>query len=147
MKVIFLDIDGVLFLNKDKSYEGWGKEGSIFDANCCRCLKRIIDETGCKLVLTSSLRLHEEGRAEIFKSLAPFNIVQSDFVGTTPDINSVDRSLEIHTYLRKNPAIISYVVIDDNDIGYKIPYCRIIKVDSNRGIDKDTVKKALKILN
>lgn len=60
MKVIFLDFDGVM----DTAYYGHvhGKEdlpnsdefGTVFDPNCVRSLKEIIDKTGAVIVVTSS---------------------------------------------------------------------------------------------
>jgi len=60
MKIIFLDFDGVM----DTAYYGHiiGKEcrpsndefGTVFDPNCVRNLKEIIDKTGAGIVVTSS---------------------------------------------------------------------------------------------
>ena len=60
MKIIFLDFDGVM----DTAYydhvlakegkPGNDKYGTIFDLYCVQNLKRIIDETGAKIVVSSS---------------------------------------------------------------------------------------------
>ena len=60
MKIIFLDFDGVM----DTAYydhvlakegkPGNDKYGTIFDPYCVQNLKRIIDETGAKIVVSSS---------------------------------------------------------------------------------------------
>ena len=54
MKVIFLDIDGVLNL----CYEGRDEYGSLFHPHLVDNLKRLIDMTGAKIVI-STLRRRE----------------------------------------------------------------------------------------
>ena len=60
MKIIFLDFDGVMdtayydhVLHKEGK-PGNDKYGTIFDPYCVQNLKRIIDETGAKIVVSSS---------------------------------------------------------------------------------------------
>jgi predicted mannosyl-3-phosphoglycerate phosphatase (HAD superfamily) len=50
MKIIFLDIDGVL-----NNYNTLG-EGLNWESNAVKILKRIIKETGAKVVLSSTWR-------------------------------------------------------------------------------------------
>ena len=59
MKIIFLDFDGVMdtayydhVLHKEGK-PGNDKYGTIFDPYCVQNLKRIIDETGAKIVVSS----------------------------------------------------------------------------------------------
>ena len=56
MKVIFLDIDGVL--NSEEYYESFpdGEFIPPIDPVCVERLKRIVDRTGAKLILSSSWR-------------------------------------------------------------------------------------------
>ncbi len=58
MKIIFLDIDGVLnhmyWLKKMKGVEG---DKKFFDPDCVRRLNTITDKTGAKIVLSSSWRI------------------------------------------------------------------------------------------
>ena len=60
MKVLFLDIDGVICLH-EKGVVNWGEDEADdkFDENCCKRLKQIIDATDCKLVLSSYWRLEK----------------------------------------------------------------------------------------
>ena len=67
MKVLFLDIDGVVCLHKDKD---WDNEEEIFDAACCRKLQEIVSATGCKLVLSSSWRLFPESIRSMFRQFS-----------------------------------------------------------------------------
>ena len=94
MKVLFLDIDGVVCLHKDKD---WDNEEEIFDAACCRKLQEIVSATGCKLVLSSSWRLFPESIRSMFRQLKPFGITRENFLGRTPLRG--ERGDEIMAYL------------------------------------------------
>ena len=65
MKVIFLDIDGVLnsdeYLDKVKNSDIQGIERDI-DVEKVKLLKRAIDETGARVVLSSSWRYTRNAR-------------------------------------------------------------------------------------
>lgn len=82
MKVIFLDIDGVVCLHKDK--KNWDNDEEVFDEDCCKRLKEIVSATGCKLVLSSSWRLFPESIRSMFRQLKPFGITRENFLGRTP---------------------------------------------------------------
>ncbi len=56
MKIIFLDIDGVLNSRQYDAERGTA-EGNI-DVSRLLLLKQLIDQTGAKIVLTSSWRRH-----------------------------------------------------------------------------------------
>lgn len=58
-KYLFLDVDGVL--NSDEWYhEEWNKDHVYpqgdFDPKCVEIVNRIVKETGCKVVVSSSWR-------------------------------------------------------------------------------------------
>ena len=55
MKIIFLDVDGVL--NSQDLLERCGEDKLVpIDEENIRCLKEIVDETGAEIVLSSSWR-------------------------------------------------------------------------------------------
>ena len=66
MRVIFLDIDGVInshdniwartALWKDLGVPSRDKYGQLFDERCVRLLEWIISKTGCKIVISSTWR-------------------------------------------------------------------------------------------
>ena len=66
MKVIFLDIDGVLnsdeYLKKVKRLHIQGIESEI-DINKIKLLKKAVDETKAKVVLTSSWRFTRKAQS------------------------------------------------------------------------------------
>lgn len=60
MKVLFLDIDGVV--NKTGNYDRSKNMGPYpIDSYCAFLVGRIQLQTGCEVVLSSSWRLHPEG--------------------------------------------------------------------------------------
>lgn len=131
MKVIFLDIDGVVCLHKNKS--NWEKDEEIFDAECCNHLKEIMRSTGCKLVLSSSWRLFPESIAFVFEQFEPYGIGMEDFVGITPVLG--DRPKEILAYLQQHKEIECFVAIDDEMYFCdEFPYDRLILTEVYSGI-------------
>jgi hypothetical protein len=107
MKILFLDIDGCVDDTTRKERVG----GSLIigtDSNKVALIKRIVEETGCKLVLSSSWR-HSPALIEYLEEKL------GKFYGMTPrssDTTSI-RGDEIDRYLAQNPADI-YAIVDDS---------------------------------
>ena len=82
MKVIFLDIDGLLnsdeYFDKIKKMQIQGIESEI-DVNKVKLLKKAVDETGAKVVLTSSWRYTKKAK-ELKELLSSYEI----YVDSTP---------------------------------------------------------------
>ncbi len=134
MKVIFLDIDGVLQL--------LGSDTEEFDEKSCKNLKRILTATGCKLVLTSSWRLYASYRAMLFEFLKPYSITRDDFIGKTKLLES--RAKEIYSYLKKHTEIEDYIILDDEDMASPlIPQGKQFKTDPQKGITKSIADKCI----
>lgn len=129
MKVIFLDIDGVLnsdeYVEKVKKSDIQGIERDI-DIEKVKLLKRAIDETGAKVVLSSSWRYTKNARY-LKELLANYGIR----VDSTPYIQE-KRGLEIKKWLSENQEVEDFLIIDDEIF------------DS---FDEELMKKLVKILN
>ncbi len=125
MKIIFLDIDGVL--NSEQFYENKSDRELMdtpFDRANALVLKKIIEATDASVVLTSTWRrgwdpnpslCTVEGRFlnELFDSLS------LAIHGKTEDLQG-KRALEIRRYMKKCPEkITGFVILDDNDFGWK----------------------------
>lgn len=110
MKIIFLDIDGVLnsdeYFEKIKELNIHGIESEI-DTNKIKLLKKAIDETKAKVVLISSWRYTRRAK-ELKEMLACYEI----YVDLTPFINH-KRGLEIKKWLLDHPNVEEYVILDD----------------------------------
>ena len=171
MKVIFLDVDGVLntsetFMERRKNYEKNHKWTVEIDIERVARLKYIINMTEAKVVLSSSWRLSgvmQDGKfvtrnentrqlLDIFKS---FGIEIYDI---TPRINQ-KRYLEIREWL-KGKNIESFVIIDDETTDL-MEFCNkeliktsflpngvmLMDMDDCAGLCDEHVNKAIAILN
>jgi hypothetical protein len=138
MKVIFLDVDGVLVL--------WG---SAFDPTCMYNLKTIIDQTDAKIVVSSTWRLYG-CYDQLLDGLDYYGIDKNRVIGKTPDIsfNNVGRHVEILSWLSDNPQVKRYVIIDD-DISAAIPDSpdSYFQTNFKSGLFKRMAKKVVSYLN
>lgn len=110
MKVIFLDVDGVLNSDeyfdkiKDLNIEGIKRE---IDIEKIKLLKKAIDETGAKVVLSSSWRYTRNGQ-KLKELLLDYGI----YADTTPFLQN-ERGLEIKQWLLDNQSVEDFVILDD----------------------------------
>ena len=110
MKVIFLDVDGVLnsdeYFDKIKGLEINGIENNI-DIEKIKLLKKAVVATGAKVVLSSSWRYTRNGK-ELKELLLKYGI-QTD---STPFLEN-ERENEIKQWLANHPDTEDYVILDD----------------------------------
>lgn len=110
MKVIFLDVDGVLnsyeYFEKTKGLNLQGIYQDI-DVEKIKLLKKAVDETGAKVVLTSSWR-YTKNAIKLKELLKEYEI----FVDATPFIEN-KRGLEIKKWLLDNQNVDDFVILDD----------------------------------
>ena len=124
MKIIFLDIDGVL--------NTYGKDGSSVSWEHCKSelmhnLEKVVKETDAYIVISSSWR--EEG-IELLKE-SGFRYVDK-IAGVTPrwiqGIYIEHRGEQIMGYVRQN-GIRQYIVIDDEPFDICEERCSVISKD------------------
>lgn len=154
MKVIFLDIDGVLNFNGCRD-----KIGGIYFVNDDKInlLKEIIERTGAKVVLSSTWRIgwfdRDDGKETIHaidftkleKKLKDNGIT---FLSRTPITNDGYRGEEIRKWLERwNGEKIDRFIIIDDDSDMKPYMDRLIQTSFNQGLQPNNVKKAVKLLN
>lgn len=118
MKVIFLDVDGVL--NSEPYFDTIPRElKNVFCENeICKIyvqqLKRIIDKTNAKIVLCSTWRVGKKNNHPLYlylvEKLAEFNMEIYDI---TEKIDC-DRPFEIKKYLNKHNDIENFVIVEDD---------------------------------
>ena len=144
MKVVFLDFNGVL-----DTYENM----DVVDPDNLNRLKKIIDETGSKVVLTTSNKNNYYRSGEIrgilkyiIDSLLEAGI---DVIGMVPMLDS--REDEIHAYLNEHPEVDNFVILEDD---YDMPSFsgNIIKLPSQMigkeqtGLLDEHVDEAIRVL-
>ena len=151
MKVVFLDVDGVLngdrFLDKDevsKQGEGWMQWWlDWIDPACVGHLNSITDESGAGLVLSSNRRDWAELKdiAEIFETAG----IHGRLTDKTPYLERETRGAEIQQWLNENPGVESFVILDDVDDMDHLSD-RLVKVDPEVGLTDRDVSRALEML-
>jgi hypothetical protein len=135
MKVLFVDVDGVLNNNSSD----W-QDMNPLDDKCLKQLKWIVDETDVDLVLSTSWR----GLTEPVAALkAAFERLQIPiWIGVTPDMGNVARSMEILKWLDSHDGILTFAVLDDDyDAGENLN-CHFFLVDAEFGLT-DTIAEAV----
>lgn len=151
MKVIFLDIDGVL--NHQKHYEWLMNTNeptpmqrtypyTEFSPVSCKLLRDIIDNTDAKLVVSSSWRL--DGLVKLNKLFRFFGLPNA--IDVTPCLNTA-RGIEIGAWLAAHPEVTNYVILDDDeDMNVEqLPF--FIKTNPYEdGLNEEVKNNAIKIL-
>lgn len=159
MKVIFLDIDGVL---NHEDYYRWRYEEitinhrdfvhpySEFSPDSIKQLNRILKETGAEIILSSTWRFDEMDKLQkLFKEVG----IERPITDITPDLYNVFnshccRGKEIEKFLNEHPEIDRYVILDDDtDMeDYQLPY--FVKTNAYAdGLNEERANKAIEILN
>ena len=158
MKVIFLDIDGVLNSQMliDKN------ENEKIDINAVKLLKTLIDRSGAVVVLSSGRRLWfdddmvtDDVEAQyLYDILFQYDI---DIYGKTPDFSTDEirtrrtfkdvKAKEIVAWLEKHCDVDKYVILDDLHLENDQINANLIQIDGRVGITEEDVKRAMAILN
>lgn len=173
MKVIFLDIDGVLnsgdfmwishslrriqqtkagipFKYPNKSSQPTRDEfGNLFDPRCVLCLKTIIEATDAKIVISSTWR--KAGLTQMQK-LWEYRNLPGEVIGITPSemdgfIGDGCRLSEINEYLHHHPEITQWAIIDDDPICEDSKSIKeYVETTNQFGLDYFAVKKVISLL-
>ena len=166
MKVIFLDIDGVL------NYTQWyvsdrnpgninGQEGDI-DPLCIERVLRICKETGAKVVISSDWRISWEGT---LMRLERMGLTRDIVIDKTPELiwtrmsmhdymlseededYEFSRGREVDLWLEAHPECTNFVIIDDRMDFTDEQEPHFVKVNPMCGLTDDNVDIAIMILN
>ncbi len=150
MKVVFLDFDGVL--NSEKFIRECGYYGVIIDTTRLLLVKKIIDATNAKIVLSTSWREHWDKDTDkcddIGKNIN--DIFAQCGLNIFEKTAFLDRSREkeIEQWLKNHNDTENFVVLDDRFLDSAVLRNHFVKTNNYRdGIDEDNVKQAIEILN
>jgi hypothetical protein len=113
MKVIFLDIDGVLNVYP----QGYDEYGAIWHDHFIANLKRIIDATDAKIVISSTWRM---SGLSIMKEMWAKRGLPGEVIDITPNHmtrtgSTLQRGKEIDEWLSFHPDVTHYVILDDDE--------------------------------
>ena len=156
IKVIFLDIDGVL-----KTVSGIN-----FNSRNIDNLNELIRKTGSKIVITSTWK--NSNGLDYVKKVLDDNGVKGDIIDEIPIFKiehpdygsiSVPRGLEIKSWLEKylkmeiiNDEVIvnfveSYIILDDHSDMLLEQADNFVKIDPTKGFDGKYLKQSIEILS
>lgn len=107
MKVLFLDIDGVLNKRSDWEVIMPNMSNKLLNRVLLGRVHTIIKETNCKIVLSSTWRIFEKD----IKYLEEYG--QLDIFDKTPMLKG-PRGLEIQAWLEEYPEVETYAIVDDD---------------------------------
>ncbi|MBP5684453.1 MAG: hypothetical protein J6X02_04270 [Bacilli bacterium] len=173
MKIIFLDIDGVLntfqtFREIHYEFQLTGLRRVAIDEDKVALLKEIVDNTGALIVLSSSWRKYgkmkkgnfvtkNQNLSDIINILKKYNLNIYDI---TPRSLMDNREQEIRAWLSKHHDVESFIVIDNESadllsfINYELVKTSFMKLDKNgleskelSGLTKAHVNEAISKLN
>jgi hypothetical protein len=159
MKVIFLDIDGVL--NSSRWYKERKANGETRTSDAYEiCPKhvaqfnRILRATGASVVLSSTWRKYHT-LPEMIAILQSRGCELTHFIGRTPDgerrlesglYQSVRRGTEIQQWLDENPGVSNFIIIDDDsDMEHLMPF--LVHCDFIHGLTEKEADEAIRRLN
>lgn len=166
-KIIFLDIDGVLATPESIDNDGfWGLVDSKQEL-----LKEIIDATDADIVLSSSWRFSDVERTKDYMTSKGFKFSNKIIGVTIRAYKYIDKSAKIHLSIPRGVEINQWIdthIHSDNGFGFKrkkygVDYTYVIldddsdmlytqankflKTNSDIGLTKEIVEKAIQILN
>ena len=141
MKLIFLDIDGVI---------ATPRTGNRIDRTLMERAIEIATRTGASIVISSSWK--EETLEKTLRKLPA--ALREHIVGQTPNLNNVEtlKSREIDSFLnwfeRQHELIENYIIIDDVYEGFSFQkIVHLVKTDTYEGLTEEDVKLAIRKLS
>lgn len=146
MRIVFLDIDGVLCT--EKSYLAYGTEGMMFDWDdlACRFLKTICERSQTKIVISSSWRVGENNQVKLHEQLKKYGLEEHLHQDKYTKSFSGIRGKEIEDWLKRNGHE-EYVILDDIDEMLPEQKEFFVKTDPWEGLMYHDYQKVLAVLN
>lgn len=142
MRVIFLDIDGVLATHESYSegvlVDGWPR----FERDCVDNLNRLIRASDAEIVVSSSWRQWFCELTAIQEILSRRG-VELPAYSMTPILDDY-RGQEITAWLSGN-SVESYVILDDSAYEWGHHQRRWVKTTMDRGLQRRHVNRAMKL--
>lgn len=134
MKVLFLDIDGVVNNAKTDMSDGWG-----IDPYMAFLVGKIQLDTGCEFILSSAWRYSEEGKNVVRKKVG-------HLLFCTP-LDGETRGQEIKDFLDAHPEVTHYAIVDDENDFHKDQLTHLFKTSFQTGLTKEIADEITNYLN
>ena len=157
MKIIFLDIDGVIKTKSclRRAFKKYRKlVPDILDERAVINLNKLVKETDAKIVITSTWRYGNT--AEDLQRLLAKHGVIGEIIGMTPELGQMEnssfgnitRGQEIQEWLNLHNVPVDYVILDDDTNILPEQINRFVMCDSENGFaDENKYREALVILH
>lgn len=142
-KILFLDIDGVcnsLEYAKRHGMNLW----HATDPALVKLVRRIIEETKCDVVLSSTWRLYPEAKAVVRRDVCHFIDCTKDLQGGEKR-GVVDRGVEVQEWLDRHPEVQQYAILDDEPDF--LPNQWLFKTTFAKGITEEIADAVIAHLN
>jgi hypothetical protein len=137
MKILFLDIDGVVnCVSTTQRHRGF----IGIDPCLAHLVRAIVEQTGCQVVLSSSWRHFPDGRKEVERQVC-------SIFDVTPTSSSNFRGDEIRAWLNAHPNITHYAIVDDNSDMLPGQLPSFFETSSKTGLTQDIADKIIEYLN
>lgn len=136
--VIFLDVDGVLHPLHGRT---------LFLAGPLAQLKRVVDASGCDIVVSSTWRETAGGMKEVCARLTEVGLPPP--IDKTPVLRGRSRADEIVKWLSRHPKVQAWIAIDDMPLeapSVNVTAGRHVKTFSEKGFVKGKADEALRAL-
>ena len=165
-KIIFLDIDGVIATPKSVEDGLWGLTNECQDR-----LGKILSETGAKIVLSSSWRLHNLEDTVAYMAKKGFKYCEHLIGVTIRAYHYIDKKDKVHLSIPRGVEIkqwidahihsnngkdfnrkyvgkdFTYLILDDDTDMLLEHYQHFVRTDSMEGLTDADVLRAVAILN
>lgn len=153
MKIIFLDIDGVLNSSDYRQRMGMDYFSQIIDRRKMPILKHIVEETGAEVVLSSTWRkFWNPGENQLDPAGQHIHDIFREYGlwihSKTPVLQNAGRNNEIQLWLDQHPYVDGYVILDDKDFGWPNALrAHFVQTDLNGdGLEEIQAKQAIDVL-
>lgn len=134
MKVLFLDVDGVLNWNKTVAYLG-------INAKMVKRLRRVLNATGAYVVLSSTWRKLPHSYAAFIRKtgIRP--------ISKTPVSPLGIRGREIQQWLSEHPEVTAYAIVDDDGdmLPEQAPF--FVQTSNETGLTDEHADMLIAVLN
>jgi hypothetical protein len=162
MKVIFLDIDGVINSNFwVESHQQEVSNGTLIDKEKIELVAKIVNKTEAVLVMHSGWRFWFDNNMQPIRKEAQ-NLIDLlldsglSIYAMTPDLTTEEirktkmfskvKASEIFLWLKENPDVDKWIVLDDLDLHNDDLAIRQVRTNAEVGLTEKDVNKAIEML-
>ena len=150
-KILFLDVDGVLN-NETWAGEMWDDYNiKVYNKNILYQpalvqLRRIINATGAKIVVSSSWRKIHDAYQDLLRWLDMYGMNVLDTTSKTTSRYRQIRGDDIGEWLNAHPGVESYAILDDDDdMGEHMNH--LIRTNMYYGLTEEKANACIDLLN